>query len=141
MKKTIRRLPDSELAVMQAVWQCTPPVSRTDLEEMLLPQYPMAQTTLLTLLTRLAEKGFLAVEKQGRSNVYMPLISRDAYLADQSRRFVDQLCGGSISETKSFDILSSIEEPACRRLIIIDKVKKTAPLYPRHYSKISKKPL
>ena len=97
MKKTIRRLPDSELAVMQAVWQCMPPVSRTDLEEMLLPQYPMAQTTLLTLLTRLAEKGFLAVEKQGRSNVYMPLISRDAYLADQSRRFVDQLCGGNIS--------------------------------------------
>jgi predicted transcriptional regulator len=97
MKKTIRRLPDSELAVMQAVWQCTPPVSRTDLEEMLHSQYPMAQTTLLTLLTRLAEKGFLAVEKQGRSNVYMPLISRDAYLADQSRRFVDQLCGGNIS--------------------------------------------
>lgn len=97
MKKAIRRLPDSELAVMQAVWQCTPPVSRTDLEEMLHSQYPMAQTTLLTLLTRLAEKGFLAVEKQGRSNVYMPLISQDAYLADQSRRFVDQLCGGSIS--------------------------------------------
>ena len=97
MKKAIRRLPDSELAVMQAVWQCTPPVSRTDLEEMLHSQYPMAQTTLLTLLTRLAEKGFLMVEKQGRSNVYMPLISRDAYLADQSRRFVDQLCGGSIS--------------------------------------------
>ena len=97
MKKAIRRLPDSELAVMQAVWQCTPPVSRTDLEEMLHSQYPMAQTTLLTLLTRLAEKGFLAVEKQGRSNVYMPLISRDAYLADQSRRFVDQLCGGNIS--------------------------------------------
>ena len=97
MNKTIRRLPDSELAVMQAVWQCTPPVSRTDLEEMLHSQYPMAQTTLLTLLTRLAEKGFLAVEKQGRSNIYVPLISRDAYLADQSRRFVDQLCGGSIS--------------------------------------------
>lgn len=97
MKKAIRRLPDSELAVMQAVWQCTPPVSRTDLEEMLHSQYPMAQTTLLTLLTRLAEKGFLAVEKQGRSNIYVPLISRDAYLADQSRRFVDQLCGGSIS--------------------------------------------
>lgn len=97
MKKSIRRLPDSELAVMQAVWQCTPPVSRSDLEETLLPEHPMAQTTLLTLLSRLAEKGFLRAEKQGRSNVYVPLISRDAYLADQSRRFVDQLCGGSIS--------------------------------------------
>lgn len=97
MKKLIRRLPDSELAVMQAVWECTPPVSRTDLEEKLLPTYPMAQTTLLTLLTRLAQKGFLTIERQGRANVYLPNVTRDAYLADQSRRFVDQLCGGSIS--------------------------------------------
>lgn len=97
MKKLIRRLPDSELAVMQAVWECTPPVSRSALEEKLLPRYPMAQTTLLTLLTRLAQKGFLTIEKQGRANYYLPLVSRDAYLAEQSRRFVDQLCGGSIS--------------------------------------------
>lgn len=97
MKKLIRRLPDSELAVMQAVWECTPPVSRTALEEKLLPTYPMAQTTLLTLLTRLAQKGFLTIEKQGRANFYLPTVTRDAYLADQSRRFVDQLCGGSIS--------------------------------------------
>ena len=97
MKKPIRRLPDSELVVMQAVWQCTPPVSRGALEEKLFSQHPMAQTTLLTLLTRLAEKGFLSVEKNGRSNYYVPLITQDAYLADQSRRFVDQLCGGSIS--------------------------------------------
>lgn len=97
LKKLIRRLPDSELAVMQAVWECTPPVSRTALEEKLLPTYPMAQTTLLTLLTRLAQKGFLTIEKQGRANFYLPTVTRDAYLADQSRRFVDQLCGGSIS--------------------------------------------
>lgn len=97
MKKSIRRLPDSELAVMQAVWQCTPPISRVDLEEILLPQHPMAQTTLLTLLTRLAEKGFLSIEKQGRSNYYVPTVTQDAYLADQSRRFVDQLFGGNMS--------------------------------------------
>ena len=96
MKPKIRRLPDSELAVMQAVWQCIPPVSRAELEEILFSQYPMAQTTLLTLLTRLAEKGFLSVEKQNRINYYIPTISQEAYLAEQSRRFLDQLCGGSI---------------------------------------------
>ena len=72
------------------------------------------------------------------------MIAMKAALADEEIAASEnaiRLCGGSISETKSFDILSSIEEPACRRLIIIDKVKKTAPLYPRHYSKISKKPL
>ena len=57
----------------------------------------MALTTLLTVLTRLAEKGFVKIEKEGRSSRYFPLITREAYLAGQSRRFLDQLCGGSLS--------------------------------------------
>ena len=66
MADPIRRLPDAELTVMQAVWACPTPVYRTDLEEALRASHPMAPTTLLTLLSRLAEKGFLAVEKEGR---------------------------------------------------------------------------
>ena len=58
---------------------------------------PLAQTTLLTLLTRLADKGFVRIEKQGRSSIYTPLVSREDYQARQSRRFVDQLFGGSMS--------------------------------------------
>ena len=97
MKHSIRRLPDGELLVMQALWQCEIPVSRAELEKKLPPEHPMAQTTLLTLLSRLAEKGFLAVERVGKSNCYTPLVTRDAYLSAQSRRFVDQLFGGSMS--------------------------------------------
>lgn len=97
MEESIRRLPDTELEVMQAIWNCPAPVMRADIEAVLRETHPMAQTTLLTLLTRLAEKGFLHIEKNGRSSVYVPLVSREAYLAAQSRRFVDQLCGGSIS--------------------------------------------
>jgi len=92
----IRRLPDSELEVMQAVWACTAPVSRSDIEAQL-QSHPMALTTLLTLLTRLTEKGFLIAEKAGRSKQYTPTISRQDYLAAQSRRFLDKLCGGSLS--------------------------------------------
>jgi BlaI family penicillinase repressor len=93
----IRRLPDTELEVMQAVWNCTPPVSRADIEHVLNNSRPLAVTTILTILNRLVEKRFLAVEKSGRSNCYTPLISRHDYLASQSRRFVDRLCGGSMS--------------------------------------------
>ena len=82
MTETIRRLPDAELEVMQAIWACTPPVART---------------TLLTVLTRLSEKGFVQIEKTGRSARYTPLVSRQTYLAQQSRRFLHKLCGGSVS--------------------------------------------
>lgn len=97
MSKSIRRLPDAELEVMNALWDCEPPVARSDIEEILCRDHPLAPTTILTLLTRLSEKGFLRTEKQGRANLYTPLISRHDYLAAQSRRFVDQLCGGSMS--------------------------------------------
>ncbi len=97
MQDKLKRLPDSELEVMQAIWSCTPPVSRTDLEGKLIRTYPIAQTTLLTLLTRLTEKGYLSAEKVGQKKIFVPLVSREDYLAAQGNRFFHKLCGGSIS--------------------------------------------
>ena len=96
MDKTIRRLPDAELEVMQAVWACEAPVARADIDAKLKDTHPMALTTLLTVLTRLADKGFVRIEKQGRSARYIPLVSREENLAQQSRRFLEKLCGGSL---------------------------------------------
>jgi len=97
MSSIIRRLPDAELEVMQAVWACTPPVARIEIDGILKDTHPMALTTLLTLLTRLSEKGFIKIEKSSRSARYIPLVAQEDYLAQQSKRFFDQLCGGSLS--------------------------------------------
>ncbi len=97
MKSTIKRLPDAELEVMQAIWDCEPPVARTDIEKILFTDHPMAMTTLLTLLTRLSERGFISIAKNGRRSYYTPCISRQDYLASQSRSFFDKLCGGNMS--------------------------------------------
>ena len=97
MKEHIRRLPDAEQEVMQAIWACAAPVARTDIEEILFPEHPMAMTTLLTMLTRLAEKGFISIEKQGRRSLYTPLIAQEDYLAAQSKTFFEKLCGRNIS--------------------------------------------
>ena len=97
MSHTIRRLPDTELEVMQALWASDTPVLRAQLEERLAQTHPMATTTLLTLLSRLSEKGFVRVEKEGRKSLYAPLVTREDYLAAQSRSFIQKLCGGSLS--------------------------------------------
>jgi len=93
----IKKLPDSELEVMQVLWTLDPPAPRALVEEKIRETAPLAQTTILTLLARLADKGFVKAEKQGRSSVYTPLVSRGEYLASQSRRFFEKICGGSIS--------------------------------------------
>ena len=97
MSNRIRRLPDAEQEVMQSIWACQPPVARTDIENILFKEHPMAMTTLLTLLTRLSEKGFIAITKNGRRSYYTPLISQEDYLASQSKTFFEKLCGRNIS--------------------------------------------
>ena len=97
MNEQIRRLPDAEQEVMQAIWENEPPVDRKDIERILFASHPMALTTLLTLLTRLSEKGFITIEKMGRRSCYTPRVSREEYLASQSKNFFEKLCGRSVS--------------------------------------------
>ena len=97
MHQPIRRLPDAELEVMQALWACEVPAGREAIEEILYQTHPMAMTTLLTLLTRLRDKGFLEIEKHGRKGFYTPCVSREEYLASQSKNFFERLCGGNLS--------------------------------------------
>ena len=94
MSKSLPRLPDAEQEVMHALWQCEQPAERAAIAEKL--TRAMAETTLLTLLTRLAERKFIAIEKVGRRSVYTPLVSKQDYLAARSRSFIDTLCGGSL---------------------------------------------
>lgn len=97
MPQTIRRLPDGELEVMQALWACGGPASAAELEARLQASHPMAPTTVLTILTRLGEKGFVAAEKSSRRRSYRPLVSQADYLAARSGDFFRGLCGGSVS--------------------------------------------
>lgn len=92
----IKRLPDSELELMQIIWKLEYPVSRPDIEKNLPKNHQLAATTILTLLTRLCEKGFLKVEKQGKTNLYTPLIAEKDYLAGESRNILNRLYGGSL---------------------------------------------
>lgn len=93
----IKRLPESELEIMQIIWKETPPVSRAAVEEALENTHPLAPTTILTLLTRLCEKGFLSIEKEGRTNLYRPLITEKEYLALESRSFLNRVFHGSVA--------------------------------------------
>ena len=93
----IRRLPESELEIMQIIWHEAAPVSRMTIESVLHKTHPLAPTTILTLLTRLCDKGFLSLRKDGRTNLYEPLITEKEYLAVESRSFLDRLFHGSVA--------------------------------------------
>ena len=97
MDKKDRRLPDSELEIMQIIWRKGGGATRPEIEAELAGSHPLAPTTILTFLTRLCERGFLAVERQGKTNRYTALVSERDYLARESRGVLDRLFGGSVA--------------------------------------------
>ena len=62
----MKRLPDTELEVMKALWATGPDTSRTVLEDKLTP-FGWAANTINTYLARLADKGFVAVRREYQS--------------------------------------------------------------------------
>ena len=92
----MQRLPDAELKVMQAVWDSNPPVARVAIEKIINKESNLATTTILTLLSRLVDRGCLSIEKQGRLNLYSPLVAKEDYLAAQSKSFFEKLCDGNL---------------------------------------------
>lgn len=96
MKLPEKKLSDAELDIMLAIWQSPPPVQRADLEEQL-RSHNWADTTLLTLLSKLVEKGYLSLERQGRRNLYTPLVSERDYRSWASRSFLGKMYQSSIS--------------------------------------------
>jgi predicted transcriptional regulator len=64
---------------MKALWQlgeATVRAVNTELNR----RRPLAYTTVMTLLDRLARKGAAGRRKHGRAHIYYPLISREAAL-------------------------------------------------------------
>ena len=91
----MRRLPDTELEVMKALWASGPDTPRAALERSLAP-FGWAANTINTYLARLAEKGFVTCEKRGRSNWYAPAVSREAYLEFESGAVLSRVFGSSL---------------------------------------------
>lgn len=93
----VKRLPDSELEVMKALWASGPDTTRAQLEQSLEP-LGLASNTINTYLTRLQEKGFVSAKRDGKLNRYTPLVSQEDYRAFDSRSILSKLYDGSPSK-------------------------------------------
>ena len=56
----------------------------------------LAPTTILSLLTRLEKKGFVSSKKEGKMNLYTPLVTQEEYQQQESRSVLEKLYGNSL---------------------------------------------
>lgn len=95
MKDISKRLPDAEFTVMKAIWSLNSPITTNEITNKLADKSWKPQT-LLTVLKRLSEKGFLNIIKEGKQHQYKVLITKDEYLEIETGSFLKRYAGNSI---------------------------------------------
>lgn len=96
MKRTIQKLPESELDIMIVLWKQKNDMSRSEIEKIVNQKKTLAPTTILTLLSRLEKEGFVSVNRDGNLNKYRWLVSQTEYQQKEGKGMLEKLYGNSV---------------------------------------------
>lgn len=91
----IQQVSDSELELLKIIWaDGGKALYARIMEELARTGNHWQKNTVITLLSRLVEKGLLQTNKIGRRNEYTAIIAEADYQAAQTKNFLDKLYEG-----------------------------------------------
>lgn len=96
MKNHMKRLGDAELEIMQVIWHTGVPMTAGNIQQKLRDRRNWQLSSLMTALSRLAEKGFVQCDRSTRTNLYTALISEAVYRKEAGQSFLAKLYDNSI---------------------------------------------
>lgn len=85
---------ESEYEIMKILWNADKALSLGEILSKL--DVNWARNTVGTLLVRLNEKGVIGVGRQGKSNLYYPILGEKDYSMSETKSFLSKLYEGSI---------------------------------------------
>lgn len=91
------QISDAELEIMKIVWGNPEEVTLFAyiMDALAARGRPCQKNTLIVLLSRLVNKGFLSARKIGRRNEYTPRVSEAEYRTAQTKHFLDKIYEGN----------------------------------------------
>lgn len=119
----IQQISDAELEIMKIVWGNPQEVTLFPyiMDGLAARNKPCQKNTLIVLLSRLMNKGFLSARKIGRRNEYTALVSETEYQTAQTKNFLDKIYEGSakglVVNLISGDLLADQEYEELKRLL------------------------
>lgn len=91
---SLTSLGETEMEVLHHVWDLEE-ATVGDVRERILEDRDVAYTTVMTVMKKLADKGYLAYRKEGRSYVYSPARAPGDVQHSLLRRVMEKVFGGS----------------------------------------------
>lgn len=118
-------LGELEAEIMELVWMLGETTVR-EVHHALLKGRDIAYTTVMTVMTRLAEKGILTREADGNAYLYRPSMSREVFVSEMVGEVLDALLASHSTQTVShfvarLDKANASELQALEELIRIRK--------------------
>ena len=95
-RRKYKAISEAEAVVMEVLWQ-RHPQGADDVVAALAARSDWAEPTIKTLLNRLLNKGAIRAERDGRRYLYSPVLSREAWVAQQSEGLLERLFGGRVA--------------------------------------------
>lgn len=125
--KPDKRLTPLETLIMNVLWDESPAAVK-QVQERLTAVKPMAYNTVLTIMRILRDKGFVVSEREGRSDLYRPVVTRedmgrrslgeviDSFFSGSAEALVSQLLDGqSLTDEELAAIRAELDRTLERR--------------------------
>lgn len=118
----LQQVSDAEFEIMKIIWSNKKPtLFAFILSELEAKGKPWQKNTVITLLSRLMDKGYLKAKKFGRKNEYTPLISETEYQTIQTKYLLEKIYEGSakglVSNLIQSDLLDNNEYEELKKLL------------------------
>lgn len=119
----LQQISDAELEIMKIVWGNPQKVTLFPyiMDGLAAKGRPCQKNTLIVLLSRLMNKGYLSARKIGRRNEYTTLVSETEYQTAQTRNFLEKIYEGSarglVTNLIQGDLLTDAEYEELKRLL------------------------
>jgi predicted transcriptional regulator len=97
MKPPKGTLTKDQLEIMKVAWAAGGPVTAAEIWQALSAEKSTARTTVVTLVKRLADRGWLRQDGSGRGATYTPACDQSEATGRLGRDFLDRFFGGSPS--------------------------------------------
>lgn len=94
MEDVAAKISDSELEVLEVLWQAGKPLPIGPIRKTLTEERGWDGSTIKTLLRRLCEKGAVEAEKR-EAFYYSPLLSREAYRSWSTQSLIQRVYRGN----------------------------------------------
>lgn len=88
---------DAELEVLKVLWSSGPATVRDVAAALLRRRRRLAYNTVLTLLTRLREKKYVAADRRETAHLFRATVTRDELLGSTLAALADRVCDGTAS--------------------------------------------